>query len=243
MTRKLLKTLWVVPYVICISAFHLLSEPSERLVSDIFLGELMGQTQADGIMLFLLTMENLGFLLLFHMLFGTFISEKFSHAPAYVFSRITRRGSWFLGQCLRLMLIAGVYTALQLGTHIWICSRMSLLGIDERTWELAGITWIVFVCLLIMTSIPLNILAVARGTMPAFLIVYCVLVILAYLAVQTVGNPLLSMWNPLCYAQLFSEGRMQRLVQICYYLVLAAAVCAYGTVFIRGYDITLKEAD
>jgi hypothetical protein len=97
------------------------------------------------------------YLLLFHLLFGTYVSRHFTYMPSYYFSRISNRKSWFGKKFRTLMFYAGGYLIWYLGATFLGCCLISSGKADDQAWRCLGIMFGICYFLLILSTLLINI--------------------------------------------------------------------------------------
>jgi len=119
MFKNIGKTFLILPIAIYPFLSQLFSEPNDTGVTELLIGSILGSITEGDITKVVFVVGKMGYLLVFHLLFGTYISKHFSYMPGYYFSRIHNRCTWFLKQCLSLFLYAGWYVFLFLGSTLF----------------------------------------------------------------------------------------------------------------------------
>ena len=106
--------------------------PAEAIpVSSCMMRQIFGGRTVEGMTFFVMTMDRIGFLLLFNILYGNYIAQHFSVGNVYVFSRVVSRKRWWLGQLKELFQISLTYSILYTLLNVGIACRCSLLPL---TW-------------------------------------------------------------------------------------------------------------
>lgn len=186
---------------------------------------------------------KLGYLLLFHLLFGNYISRYFTHMPSYYFVRVSHRCEWFGKQCIYLFCYALLYALLFLGSSFWGCCMISAQKPDQEAWRCFLIMLAVCVCLLWLTTLIINLGIIVWKTGRGFAGCWIGIIMLEFIAKETLHIPWISFVNPMSYSGVFNMSFGQLLMKILYLFLLAVMVAVCGTVFLKKYDITLREVD
>lgn len=211
-----MRLLAVFPY----TAFVFLPDmliPAEAIpVSSCMMRQIFGGRTVEGMTFFVMTMDRIGFLLLFNILYGNYIAQHFSVGSVYVFSRVVSRKRWWLGQLKELFQISLTYSILYTLLNVGIACRCSLLPL---TWADGAVILFLagFVLSLTFTStVVINTLATAYGTARAFLTVYAVMMAMVIFAI-TNQSTLLSLWNPMsCVGFFFETAVGKAAVVVCH---------------------------
>ena len=235
--NAILKIFCVIPYALIVNAFELISEPSEMAPADWMIEMMVSRLTVSGNTLLLFALNNLGYLILFNILFGNHISDWVKSVPAFRFSRIKRRDVWFFGRCAGLIGIAGCYSLIYVGTLLWICQFRTVSGVDREALHVSVVFWLVCTALLIMTTVGINLLSVSYGTARGFLVVYVISVCLVVLALNSGNSRILKTINPLCIFYLFEADSKTQLIRIVYDFIVATGICAVGGVYLQHKDL------
>lgn len=199
--NTVLKVLCIIPYVLCIHVLYLISEPVDTPAVQLLVSLLTHNSgSSGGAQYVIMEMENLGYLILFNILFGNQISDLVKSAPAMRFSRIRRRDIWFWRESGKLLMIAGIYNALYVGLLAGLSIRLSIYGMDMEVVRFALRFYWNSVMLLMISTLLLNLFSVAYGTPRGFLIIYAGIVFLLIISTNSVrfDNFFLQFINPFC---------------------------------------------
>lgn len=212
-------------------------------VTELLIGTIFGRiTDGDSSNL-VIVVGKLAYLLLFHLLFGTYISKYFTYMPSYYFSRISNRCAWFGKQCFFLLCFALWYALLFLGSSFWGCCMISSEKPDQESWYCFFIMFVVCVSLLWLTTLIINLGIIVWKTGRGFSGCWIGIILLELIAKETFHNPWISFMNPMSYFDVLHMSFGQVLLKILYLFLLAIIVAVCGTVFFHKYDITLREVD
>lgn len=234
--NTILKVLCIIPYTLLINAFDLISDSLDTSVAELLIGKMTSRVTFGAMIMLLFAMENLGYLILFNILFGNQISNLVKSAPTMRFSRIRRRNFWFYKECLKLLGIVGIYSALYVGILTWMCVRLSVYDMDL---EAAGIMLLFFltcIALLMLTTVPINLLSISYGTARGFLMVYTGIVALVTLAIGS-RNEILQFINPMCFFSLMESSMGVQCMRILYDILVAVGICFLGGRYMQRRDI------
>ena len=156
-----------------------------------------------------------------------------------VFGRITE------GDMSSLVIVIGklAYLLLFLGGSLWGCCMISLEKPGRETWRCFFITYAVCVSLLLLTTLIINLGIIVWKTAVGFSVCWIGIIVMEIIAKATLNNPCISFINPMSYSGVWDMSFGQVLIKIVYLYFLAVSVSAYGMVFFKKYDITLREVD
>lgn len=212
-------------------------------VTELLINTVFGRITDGDYSNLVIVVGKLVYLLVFHLLFGSYISRHFTYMPSYYFSRISHRCEWFGKQCFFLLCYALWYALLFLGSSFWGCCMVSLKKPDQETLRCFFIMFAVCVSLLWLTTLIINLGIILWKTGMGFLGCWVGIILLEVIAKAAIHNPWISFMNPMSYSDVFYMSSGQVLMKISYLFFLAIIVAVCGTVFFHKYDITLREVD
>lgn len=243
MVKNIGKTFLVLPIAIAPFLSQMCVERIDANITGMFIGAVFGRITDGDMSSLIIVIGKLVYQLLFHLLFGTYVSEHFTNMPSYYFSRISHRCVWFGKQCFYLVCYTLWYALLFLGGSLWGCCMISLEKPDRETWRCFFITYAVCVSLLLLTTLIINLGIVVWKTAIGFSVCWIGIIVLEILAKGTFHNPWISFINPMSYSGVWDMSSGQVMIKIVYLYLLATSVFVYGMVFFKKYDITLREVD
>lgn len=180
--KKYIKIFWIIPIVLIMSAYDLISDPMDIPIHLLMQNRVLGKMSGSGIDMLAFTFNQLYFLIVFQIFFGNIIADKFYIGSAYYFSRIPNRSRWFLHECLKLSLLAAGYAVLFLSSLFILCTMLSLHPVNMETvttvCELFAICWY----LLFLTTLGMNLLSIVFERKTGFIIGYAIMSICVILA-------------------------------------------------------------
>ena len=243
MVKNIGKMLLVLPVAIAPFLSQMSVGRIDASVTGLFIGAVFGRITEGDMSSLVIVIGKLAYLLLFHLLFGSYISGHFTNMPSYYFSRIPHRCVWFGKQCFYLFCYAVWYALLFLGGSLWGCCMISLEKPGRETWRCFFITYAVCVSLLLLTTLIINLGIIVWKTAVGFSVCWIGIIVMEILAKATLNNPCISFINPMSYSGVWDMSFGQVLIKIVYLYFLAVSVSVYGMVFFKKYDITLREVD
>lgn len=245
-----LKMLIIIPITWLHSLSTLLEGKSNINIGIYLASKILGQTNLDNEKLFIFMVENILYLIIFHLLYGNLISENFRYSSVYVFSRIKSRKKWFYRISLKLLSICFLYTFIFLFTNLVICDIGSTKSCNLETFYIFSILLIMLTMILLSTTMIINLISIRFGNSIGFLTVYILLLLFLFLALQSPKSefirkyPLVLILNP-ATAMSFNFVRETFLQAgvIIYYAILNLIILLTGSNYINHFDIALSDAE
>ena len=197
---RMARVLLVIPFVIVLSPYALfVAEKQPGPLYEMFWYSVFGRITSGEIQTIVMSMEMLGVLFLFALLFGTWISSHFDGNSHMTFTRIARREVWSLKCILEVWGLAALYAAAFLGLKLVVdIRRVEAWSLDLR---LAGAVCTVFGMvfpLLALTCLVSNWIAIHKGIAIGVLVSFAAVLVLMELAINWFDVPAMTVFNPLC---------------------------------------------
>lgn len=204
-------------------------------------------------------------LLLFQILYGTFIYRHFCTAGVYFFSRKNKRVRWFLIEAAKLYLYAFAYLLIMLLCSIGMMSVLKKTVYDRGTFLLAVYYLLIHSLFLFVTTLVINLLAILFSSLAAFVITegICMLEIGFFVfqgeypgEAYVLSHPWMIHCNPVSHLILWlHESRIEavdRLIHredigldlnhsVLLYLVIAILLLCAGCVIVKKYDFVGEQ--
>lgn len=252
-----LKNIWkivvIIPIAFLFNVNLLITKGGIDLsVQEMLAGCLFGAAETGDIKTYALVLEKSYYILIFNMIFGTYIYNDFLVSSIYLFSRLRDRKKWFNNKVVELVGFALTYTFLFLSILFIICAVSSNYQVDKSTFQMLGILWLLVTLFLTVTTLIINLIAIKFNSSVGFICVYIALLILIAHALQfhdlslTDMGTYLMLVNPV-YAIIFNmaDNVVMRMIAIIYYLILNGIVILLGTKYINNLEVGLldKESD
>lgn len=138
---------------------------------------------------------------LFQILQGSVIYRHFSVAAIYYFSRCTRRRSWFIKECLKVMPVAFIYSLIYFGSGLCLGLVNENMTFSHGFARMFLIQVLLYCLYLFATSIIVNILSILLGSYKGFAVVAVaqMLLISAFLLWENVDDYSLLPLNPVSH--------------------------------------------
>lgn len=242
------KCLYVILLIFFLEGYAFLSEPSGEEAIQILLGKLFGTvTELNGddveIKKFIFISEKMGYLILFHILYGTYLSDNFRSISVYIFSRAINRRKWFWKKVLELSLLSMLYNFLLVGILAIIALHQSGNPVNWDFWRLVLVLYCIQSMITILTTLFLNLCAIKWNILASFLITYSIICFLIILAIRSGMEENIIVWNPFCYVELGNQmGRVTYLTLLSD-LCLSLIIGTVGAEWITHMDISLQDKE
>ena len=110
-------------------------------------------------------------LLIFQIVFGTFVYRHFCTASVYFFSRYPKRTRWFLEEATRLYILCLGYLMMMVLAGIISCVGFSNLIWDSGWWKTLGLYFGIFSLYLFSVTLAINILSMTSNSNVGFIVI------------------------------------------------------------------------
>jgi len=244
MFKNIAKTFLIVPIVAYPFLGYLFSEPFETDLTKALRLQVFWQgTSENGFTNVVVIIGSLVYMLVFHLLFGTYISRHFMYMPSYFFARIYSRRRWLLRQSLYLSFYVLWYIFLFMACSLIGCDLVTLGEPDAETYRTFWIMYAACASLLLFTTFLINFGIILWKSAVGFAGCWILLIFLSALAGFYTENGPLVFLNPLSYATLFDMPMSYVVAKMAYQFLLSAALVLAACRYLKTYDITLREVD
>lgn len=125
--------------------------------------------------------------ILFQLVWGTYVYERFCTASIYFFSRKDNKGGWYLGECAKLYLWGVFYLVCLVSVSIAMVSLGREITLDKASVYIAAFYILLYSFFLFATALLVNLLALRIKSVYGFGIVVSV-ELLAAGAYEVLGN-------------------------------------------------------
>lgn len=195
------KTLYIIPFLFMTSLSEIfLHTPREQPMSDVLWYSIFGRISAKEFQTLVLSTKSLGFLFLFAILFGSYISDFWGTVSAVWFTRVKSRRKWGLQKVAVLCLLSSLYTVLLLLFEFIAGIRLAAGWNADRHIILTLLSLFGMISpLLVMICVSVNWVSIRHGTPISICVVLLAVVIFEMIAVFFFDNPLNMVLNPLCF--------------------------------------------
>lgn len=235
------KTLVVIPTVLIFQSLVLISDKRPYLlVSEQFLGYVMGSITYPDSKFFVFALENLIYIFLFEILFGHYIYNELRYSGTYVFSRISNKSKWFLEKTLHL----GVYSLIYVSLYLFIMLFLSIYSTgnfpDENVFPIFIQILVKLTTICFIGTLVINVLSFYNGTVVSFLIVYAIQVLEVFL-IMNFGNPDIVKWFPLSSLTISSQYKTFNFFEAYYNVFLISGCLLFSFLQVKKIDLSLVK--
>lgn len=192
---------------------------------------------------FIFISEKMGYLILFHILYGTYLSDDFLSISVYIFSMATNRRKWFFTKILKLIGLSTSYTFLLVGLLTAITLYQSGSTIHFDFWKTVLFLFCIQNVITILTTLCLNLCAVKSNTLSSFLIIYACICFLIVAAIHSSMTNSLTIWNPFCYVEFGIQTGYRAYLMVTWNLCLCLFISIAGAKWINRIDISLHDKE
>ncbi len=241
--RFIIKAFLSIPLALILYCYEVFSPPEAIEITDMFIQKVFGKITTSDSSAYILTIQNLAFVIIFNLLFSSYISEHFRYSCVYVFSRLKSRKVWFNHRVLELIIYATIYIIMFFIITLFVCIRKSTLEFQSDDIEVYMIILLFSLMITLNTTIATNLLSIKFGTITSFFVVQGVLFFLVIISLVSDHNTFLSIVNPIsCLNLLTHENYMTGLMML-NNIVIFFLLYFYGKKSITCYDIALFDAE
>ncbi|MDE5589700.1 MAG: hypothetical protein K2J60_11280 [Acetatifactor sp.] len=185
-----------------------------------------------------LTVKSLGFLFLFAILYGSYISEFFGSVSMILFTRIKSRITWSIKKIGVLCSLSSVYTVLLLLFEFAIGMRRVRGWIFNQNlvWTLISLFGMIFP-LLVVICVMVNWVSIKHGIPIGICAALLAVVALQIIAVSFFNNNFNMVLNPLCFNSILLTAPKLMFMKIFTDMLYMAAASTGLLVYIDHMDI------
>lgn len=236
------KLLAGVPLSLILSAFDLISDVEGTSIIDSFTFKVFGRISLQNESVYLLTMQNLLFVVVCNILFADSISAHFRVSSVYVFSRIYNRAKWYRKQVCMLLIRTSIFSSIYLITTLLICIRKSTEEISVSL--LNPLLLIVFLSIFLCgtTTLLINLLSIRWGTNTGFVCVQVMLFALVFIGMATSRVSWATIINPVSCLNVLEKPDMSILILLTDTAWFTLIFCC-GSMYVKKYDVFLYDAE
>ncbi len=240
--KKWSKIFYVILLLFLLEGYAIISEPMELDATKLLLGKLFGTvTELEGddieITKFILASEKIGYLTLFHILYGTYLSEYFQNISVYIFSRARDRKKWFTKKVFELVGLSIAYNFVLVGMLTALTLYQSGRSVEFDFWKTVLFVFCIQTVITILTTLILNLCAIRWNILASFLITYSIICFFIVAAIRAELNSNLTIWNPFCYLGL--QTGYSLLPTIIWDGFLCIMISVVGEKWVNHMDISL----
>lgn len=236
------KTLISIPLCLLMSIFDLISEKDNYNIVDLFAHKVFGRMSFDNESTFILTMQNLIFVVVCNILFSEILAKHFRTGSVYVFSRIHSRSKWYTCKVIELLFYTTMFSTLYLLSTILICCYRSTATIQANQVIMLLLIFLFAGLFCGSTTLLVNLLTIKFGTTVSFLVVQLTVLTFIFLAMSTSHIPIAILLNPVSCLNILDTTYNTSGILITNTVFLCIIFLA-GLRYINNYDIYLFDAE
>ncbi len=199
--QSLKKVLLIIPFIFALSLSDIFfsSVQGGRLSTALWYG-IFGQVTSGDVRTLVMSMESLGCIFLFSLLFGTYISCFFGSTSIFWFTRLSSRRSWVSRQILRLCGMSALYTIILLGLKFLISvRRIAAWSMDDSIVFILFTLFFTLSLLFAIVCLLTNWAAIKHGISVGLVAVAAFVLLLELIAILFFDNSINIILNPLCF--------------------------------------------
>jgi hypothetical protein len=188
--------------------------------------------------------------IVFNLLFGTYIYRDLYENSIYIFVRQKSRGKWFHNRSAQLFVYSAVYHGLFVFLTFLLCMRYSNQRVDIVAIRVVLTTYILIQLFAFWTTLVINLLAVRLGATASFIVNYVVLLVLSMVALNHEKIPVIKdipfvlSLNPVANVTInWNDGIGKGLFPAVYFIILITITMILGGIMISKTDISLENKE
>ena len=241
--RNLGKTLFAIPLCAVLSAYDFISEPLDLNVLDIFISKVLGRVTSYNNSSYILTVQNLSFVIIFNFAFSGYIANHFRYSCVYVFSRLRSRRHWYYSRVIEIMIYDLIYLILFFGCNLFVCIQKSTMEFEPASLGTIAALFGFSFLLVINTTLAINLLSMKWGTTVSFFSIQTVLFLLIALAFFFYDISWAVILNPVSCLDFLNKDVNSVLFIVLNNLVCFVSLLCLGKRRIVEYDVALFDAE
>lgn len=199
--RKFVKVCDILPYIMFVSFSDiLLNEPQDCTVSERLWHCIFGSVTAGEIQSLVPSMENIGAVFLFCLLFGNHISAFFGAGSSMFFTRLSDRRQWGWRKIVEVYMLALAYTVLYLTVEVLIAVGSVTEPRLDRKLCLTVIALTMLLSLVFsVTCLVANFVSMRYGSAIGIFCVFVLVIVLETVGIMLFDHKLTIILNPFCF--------------------------------------------
>lgn len=233
-----LRAVCIVPYCFILSLTAILMPAQlEYPFVDVFWDCIFGKVSAGELTTITLSLESIGAVFLFCLLFGDYVAQHFGRVSVYIFTRIRDRRKWAMRKICGLLCYALMFSILDVLFKIFEARiQVADWGNMADTWQAIIVSLLLLFLLVSTVAILVNFWATRFGVAVGVVVALVVIVLLDLIAISYFDNVVNQLLNPLC----FNESILQKPILVLVKLLISAS---YPAALALLYAETVKRMD
>lgn len=238
-SKLLWKLLAIIPYWILMSLTEIMRpEPSSETLSSILWYSLFGRVSAGDIKTLTLSMESLGGVFLFVLLFGDYIAAYFTEISVYIFTRVRDRSIWTIKKIGAVVAYSAFFAEITILIKGYTCLlQKEEIQITKELLYAVIVTFVLLFLLLTQIGILSNFISTKFGSIVGVFSALVTLITLSILSIALFNNKLNQILNPLCFNIVLLDKINLMIAKIAISIVYLLMIIAAYTEFIYKLDI------
>ena len=238
-SKLLGKLLAIIPYWILMSLTEIMRpEPSSETLSSILWYSLFGRVSAGDIKTLTLSMESLGGVFLFVLLFGDYIAAYFTEISVYIFTRVRDRSIWTIKKIGAVVAYSAFFAEITILIKGYTCLlQKEEIQITKELLYAVIVTFVLLFLLLTQIGILSNFISTKFGSIVGVFSALVTLITLSILSIALFNNKLNQILNPLCFNIVLLDKINLMIAKIAISIVYLLMIIAAYTEFIYKLDI------
>lgn len=199
--RELLKVFLVIPYLFVISLPEIVfTEKENQELIELIWYSIFGRISSGNINTIILTLDNLGIIILYCLIYGNYVSKYFDERRVFIFTRVDRRSTWTISKISNLLWYTIVYSGVFLLFKLLISlRRVMTVSFDKVFVQNVGCMWMYMIALLGTLGILMNLISLYKGASIGISSVILLILILEFAAIMYFDRIPNIICNPLCF--------------------------------------------
>lgn len=213
-------------------------EPSSETLSSILWYSLFGRVSAGDIKTLTLSMESLGGVFLFVLLFGDYIAAYFTEISVYIFTRVRDRSIWTIKKIGAVVAYSAFFAEITILIKGYTCLlQKEEIQITKELLYAVIVTFVLLFLLLTQIGILSNFISTKFGSIVGVFSALVTLITLSILSIALFNNKLNQILNPLCFNIVLLDKINLMIAKIAISIVYLLMIIAAYTEFIYKLDI------
>ena len=252
MKKSIYKTLLAIP----ITALHYITylfdmgNKSKVPIAEMFLQFIFSgnpDRQNDN---FFMTVAGLLEIIIFNLLFGTYMYHDLDTGSIYVIIRQKSRLKWYLIKSFQVFFFCTLYIIFYLGSVFLLCVFNSAFSIDKTAIGILFISVVIISLFTFISTLLINLCALRLGSNFGFIIIYAAISALTGLAIFYEKIPVLNKlhfalkFNPMANVVInWGISGQDTIFSVSYLLILTIFVLINGYCIIEKLDIGIRDPE
>lgn len=222
-----IRAICIVPYCFILSLTAILMPVQfDYPFADVFWDCIFGKISAGELTTITLSLESIGAVFLFSLLFGDYVAQHFGSVSVYIFTRIRDRQEWAIRKICGLLFYALMFSILDVLFKIFE-ARIQVSGWGNRgeAWQAIIVSLLLLFFLVSTIAILVNFWATRFGVAVGVVVALAVIVLLDLIAISYFDNIINQLLNPLCFNEVILQEPIfvlaKLLISACYPVALA----------------------